>query len=113
MEAERLAIVREADAILIEEIFSAGVYREIGQAFAVLLPVKSVGVMGDSRTYENVRIGIRPLTLPYPDSTFSPPRMLYLLAGESSQCSLQYPTNYSGGTTLSTVGLCDPLCEDQ
>lgn len=51
---ERLALVREADNIVIEEIFAAGVYREVGQAFAVLLPVKSVGVMGDCRTYENV-----------------------------------------------------------
>ncbi len=51
---ERLDILRQADAIYIEEIKKAGIYREIGQAFAVLLPVKSVGVMGDSRTYEQV-----------------------------------------------------------
>jgi GMP synthase (glutamine-hydrolysing) len=50
--AERLAILREADDIMIQEIRAAGVYDEIGQAFAVLLPVKSVGVMGDARTYE-------------------------------------------------------------
>ncbi|MBN2323645.1 MAG: glutamine-hydrolyzing GMP synthase [Spirochaetes bacterium] len=51
---ERLAILKEADAIAIEEIRNAGLYRDIWQAFAVLLPVRSVGVMGDERTYENV-----------------------------------------------------------
>ena len=51
---ERLDIIREADAILIEELHSAGLYRDIQQAFVVLLPVQSVGVMGDDRTYENV-----------------------------------------------------------
>jgi GMP synthase (glutamine-hydrolysing) len=51
---ERLRIIREADAILIEELHTAGLYREIQQAFVVLLPVQSVGVMGDDRTYENV-----------------------------------------------------------
>jgi GMP synthase (glutamine-hydrolysing) len=49
---ERLTILREADRIFREEIVSEGVYDEIWQAFAVLLPVKSVGVMGDGRTYE-------------------------------------------------------------
>jgi len=52
--AERVAILQEADAIMIEELHSSGHYRLIGQAFVVLLPVKSVGVMGDGRTYENV-----------------------------------------------------------
>ena len=51
---ERLSIIREADAILIEELHIAGLYRDIQQAFVVLLPVQSVGVMGDDRTYENV-----------------------------------------------------------
>ncbi len=51
---ERVEILQNADAIAIEEIRRAGLYREIGQAFAVLLPVKTVGVMGDERTYENV-----------------------------------------------------------
>ncbi len=50
---DKLDRIREADAILIEEIRVAGLYREISQAFAVLLPVKSVGVMGDCRTYED------------------------------------------------------------
>jgi GMP synthase (glutamine-hydrolysing) len=56
--AERLEALRQADAILIEEIRRAGVYDEIWQAFAVFLPIQSVGVMGDERTYENV-IGLR------------------------------------------------------
>jgi len=50
---ERLNVLREADAIMIEEIKAAGLYRQTSQAFAVLLPVQSVGVMGDARTYEN------------------------------------------------------------
>ncbi len=49
---ERLRLLREADAIVIQEIRAAGLYRKLWQAFAVLLPVRSVGVMGDERTYE-------------------------------------------------------------
>ena len=48
----KLALLREADAIVVEEIRREGLYRGLWQAFAVLLPVKSVGVMGDERTYE-------------------------------------------------------------
>jgi GMP synthase (glutamine-hydrolysing) len=48
----KLKLLREADAIVIEEIRAAGYYRKLWQAFAVLLPVRSVGVMGDERTYE-------------------------------------------------------------
>ena len=51
---ERCDILRKADAIYLEEIRNAGLYDAIWQAFAVLLPVKSVGVMGDGRTYDNV-----------------------------------------------------------
>ncbi len=51
---ERLEILRHADAIFLEELRAAGLYRPTAQAFAVLLPVRSVGVMGDGRTYENV-----------------------------------------------------------
>jgi len=50
----RLDTLREADAIVLEELDRAGLMRQISQAFAVLLPVESVGVMGDARTYENV-----------------------------------------------------------
>lgn len=50
----KLAILREADDILIEEIRAAGLYRQISQALAVLLPIGTVGVMGDERTYDNV-----------------------------------------------------------
>jgi GMP synthase (glutamine-hydrolysing) len=52
--AARLDVLRQADAILLEELTRAGWYRQTAQAFAVLLPVQSVGVMGDYRTYENV-----------------------------------------------------------
>jgi GMP synthase (glutamine-hydrolysing) len=50
----RLETLREADAIVIEEIRQADLYRKTSQVFAVLLPIQSVGVMGDARTYENV-----------------------------------------------------------
>eukprot|EP00545_Synedropsis_sp_CCMP1620_P000632 CAMPEP_0119015904 /NCGR_PEP_ID=MMETSP1176-20130426/11710_1 /TAXON_ID=265551 /ORGANISM="Synedropsis recta cf, Strain CCMP1620" /LENGTH=536 /DNA_ID=CAMNT_0006969229 /DNA_START=55 /DNA_END=1662 /DNA_ORIENTATION=- len=51
--AERVEILQQADQIMIEELHSSNHYRKIGQAFVVLLPVKTVGVMGDGRTYEN------------------------------------------------------------
>jgi GMP synthase (glutamine-hydrolysing) len=52
--AERVALLQEADAIFLHELREAGWYHKVGQAFAVLLPVRSVGVMGDYRTYESV-----------------------------------------------------------
>jgi GMP synthase (glutamine-hydrolysing) len=52
--SRRLAILRNVDEILIEEIKSAGFYRKLWQSFAILLPLRSVGVMGDARTYENI-----------------------------------------------------------
>jgi GMP synthase (glutamine-hydrolysing) len=51
---ERIKLVRESDEILLQEIKKAGIYRKLWQAFVVLLPVKSVGVMGDRRTYQSV-----------------------------------------------------------
>jgi GMP synthase (glutamine-hydrolysing) len=51
---EKLEILRKADKIYIEEIRNAGLYDDIWQAFAVLLPVRTVGVMGDGRTYDYV-----------------------------------------------------------
>lgn len=57
----RLDILRQADAIYLEEIRKAGLYDQIWQAFAVLLPVRSVGVMGDARTYEEV-LALRAVT---------------------------------------------------
>jgi len=51
---ERLEILRGADAIVVEEVRNAGLYEQIWQSFAVLLPIQTVGVMGDERTYENV-----------------------------------------------------------
>jgi len=59
--AERVSIVQEADAIFLEELRTAGWYERTSQAFAVLLPVRSVGVMGDYRTYENV-VALRAVT---------------------------------------------------
>ena len=58
---ERLNILRESDERVLEEIKKAGLYEEVWQSFAVLLPIKTVGVMGDQRTYENV-IAIRCVT---------------------------------------------------
>jgi len=51
---KRLSILRKADEILIQEIKNNGFYKKLWQSFAVLLPIKSVGVMGDKRTYENI-----------------------------------------------------------
>ena len=51
---ERLNLLRKADEILLEEIVANGLYRKTAQTFVVLLPVRSVGVMGDGRTYDNV-----------------------------------------------------------
>jgi len=58
---DRLKILREADQIILEEIKTADLYNKLWQSFAVLLPVKTVGVMGDARTYENV-VAIRAVT---------------------------------------------------
>jgi GMP synthase (glutamine-hydrolysing) len=58
---ERLHILRECDEILLDEIVSADLYRATSQVFAVLLPVKSVGVMGDGRTYDSV-VALRAVT---------------------------------------------------
>ena len=59
--AERLDTLREADWIVIDEIKAAGLYRSLWQSFAILTPVRSVGVMGDGRTYANV-VAIRAVT---------------------------------------------------
>jgi GMP synthase (glutamine-hydrolysing) len=61
VEPASLDVLRRADAIYLEEIRDAGLYNDIWQAFAVLLPVRSVGVMGDFRTYENV-VALRAVT---------------------------------------------------
>jgi GMP synthase (glutamine-hydrolysing) len=58
---EKVAVLQQADAIFLDEIRAAGLYDAIWQAFAVLLPVKTVGVMGDARTYENV-LALRAVT---------------------------------------------------
>ncbi len=54
--AERLSVLREADNIFITELIESGLYNKIWQAFAVLLPIQTVGVMGDARTYENALV---------------------------------------------------------
>ena len=59
--AERLETLREADWIVIDEIKGAGLYRSLWQSFAILTPVRSVGVMGDGRTYANV-VAVRAVT---------------------------------------------------
>jgi GMP synthase (glutamine-hydrolysing) len=51
---ERLAVLRDTDAIVLEEMKKADYYKKVWQSFAILLPVKTVGVMGDERTYDNV-----------------------------------------------------------
>ncbi|HMK60827.1 MAG TPA: glutamine-hydrolyzing GMP synthase [Dissulfurispiraceae bacterium] len=58
---DKLEILREADAVVIEEIKAAGLYKTIWQSFAVILPIRSVGVMGDERTYDKV-VAVRAVT---------------------------------------------------
>jgi GMP synthase (glutamine-hydrolysing) len=58
---ERLAVLRDADAVVREEIATAGLDRQVWQYFAVLTPLRSVGVMGDGRTYANV-VAVRAVT---------------------------------------------------
>ena len=58
---EKLSTLQNVDAIYLDEIQAAGLYDDIWQAFAVLLPVRAVGVMGDTRTYENV-VALRAVT---------------------------------------------------
>ena len=59
--ARRLNVLREVDDLLLDEIKKAGYYKKLWQSFSVLLPIKSVGVMGDARTYENI-VAIRAVT---------------------------------------------------
>lgn len=59
--AQHLSVLRKADTILIEEIRAANLYYKLWQSFAILLPLKSVGIMGDQRTYENI-VAIRAVT---------------------------------------------------
>jgi GMP synthase (glutamine-hydrolysing) len=61
VERSSLEVLRRADQIYIEEIRSAGLYDSIWQAFAVLLPIRSVGVQGDGRTYDQV-VALRAVT---------------------------------------------------
>ncbi|MBR9988020.1 MAG: glutamine-hydrolyzing GMP synthase [Desulfosarcina sp.] len=58
---KRLDVLRDVDSVLQEEIRASGYYRKLWQSFAVLLPIKSVGIMGDARTYENI-VAIRAVT---------------------------------------------------
>jgi GMP synthase (glutamine-hydrolysing) len=68
---ERLEILRAADEILIDEIKSARLYRKISQALTVLIPVQTVGVMGDERSYENI-IAVRAVeTIDFMTADFS------------------------------------------
>jgi len=67
----KVAILQEADAIFIEELYAQDYYDEVSQAFVVLLPVKSVGVMGDKRTYEYVAVIRSADTVDFMTATFS------------------------------------------
>jgi GMP synthase (glutamine-hydrolysing) len=58
---KRLSIIRDADSILVEEIQRGGYYGKLWQSFAILLPLKTVGIMGDKRTYEHIVV-IRAVT---------------------------------------------------
>lgn len=71
VDKEKADILREADAIFIEELRNAGLYKKVSQAFVVLLPVKSVGVMGDERTYEYTAVLRSADTIDFMTATWS------------------------------------------
>ncbi|MEC5395125.1 glutamine-hydrolyzing GMP synthase [Bergeyella sp. RCAD1439] len=71
VDAEKVRILQEADAIFIEELYRHDLYERVSQAFVVLLPVKSVGVMGDERTYEYTAVVRSANTIDFMTATFS------------------------------------------
>src|SRR5690606_1350599 len=68
---EKVKILQEADDIFIEELYKNNLYEKVSQAFVVLLPVKSVGVMGDERTYEYTAVVRSANTIDFMTATFS------------------------------------------
>lgn len=71
VDAEKVKILQEADDIFIEELYKNNLYEKVSQAFVVLLPVKSVGVMGDERTYEYTAVVRSANTIDFMTATFS------------------------------------------
>ncbi|MBL7880120.1 MAG: GMP synthase (glutamine-hydrolyzing), partial [Chryseobacterium gambrini] len=70
-DAEKVRILQEADDIFIEELYKNDLYEKVSQAFVVLLPVKSVGVMGDERTYEYTAVVRSANTIDFMTATWS------------------------------------------
>jgi GMP synthase (glutamine-hydrolysing) len=71
VDEEKVKILQEADDIFIEELYKNKLYEQVSQAFVVLLPVKSVGVMGDERTYEYTAVVRSANTIDFMTATFS------------------------------------------
>lgn len=71
VDPEKVSILQKADDIFIEELYKADLYEKVSQAFVVLLPVKSVGVMGDERTYEYTAVVRSANTIDFMTATFS------------------------------------------
>jgi GMP synthase (glutamine-hydrolysing) len=71
VDAEKVRILQEADDIFIEELYKNDLYEKVSQAFVVLLPVKSVGVMGDERTYEYTAVVRSANTIDFMTATWS------------------------------------------
>ena len=71
VDAEKVQILQKADAIFIEELHKNNFYHKVSQAFVVLLPVKSVGVMGDERTYEYTAVVRSADTIDFMTATWS------------------------------------------
>ena len=82
VDSEKAAILQKADAIFIEELRKANLYGSVSQAFVVLLPVKSVGVMGDERTYEYTAVVRSADTIDFMTATWS--KLPYDLLGRVS-----------------------------
>jgi GMP synthase (glutamine-hydrolysing) len=71
VDADKVRILQEADDIFIEELYKNDLYEKVSQAFVVLLPVKSVGVMGDERTYEYTAVVRSANTIDFMTATWS------------------------------------------
>ena len=115
MSKDRLDILRDADAIYLDQIKKHGLYNKIWQAFAVILPVQTVGVMGDERTYENV-LALRAVTstdgmtadsiLTHTSSSAKPPRASSMKCAASTAWFMTSRRSLLGRLSGSNISNC-------